>query len=99
MKKIAKTFIYLISCIFTVLIIALAAFLEIVSAESPIVASETPTIQAYLTQKLQHPVEIHSVSLEWHGIIPVIDISKFAIYSEDHKQTLFYVGMFPQELS
>jgi len=78
--------------VITTIIIILTAFLQLVSAESPVVASETPRIQSYLVQKLQHPVELKSVSLIWHGIIPVIDIQQFTIYSQDHKQKLFSVG-------
>lgn len=79
--------------VFLVWILILAAMLlELFSAESPIIASETPRIQAYISEKLQHPVEIKSVSLAWHGVIPVIQVNNFTVYTLDHKQILFHVG-------
>jgi uncharacterized protein YhdP len=92
MQRLFSLFIRVILVTVTILVIVLAAFFELISAESLIVASETPRIQEFLVQKLEHPIELHNVSLKWHGIIPVIDIHQLTLYSQDHKQKLFSVG-------
>lgn len=83
MKTRLLKIIHYLAAALTFIVIVLAFCGAILRAEAPVVIGETPTIEAYLTQKLHHPVKINSVSLKWHNIMPVLDISNVEIFKSE----------------
>jgi len=82
---------HVLAVVITISVIVGISAISIVWAELPALKSEKPRLEAYLSQKFSHPVSLGTLSLELHGIHPVLTVDQFDIYSEDRARKLFSV--------
>jgi uncharacterized protein YhdP len=76
----------------TCVVIIFAICVALLRTIAPGLTGERPTIEAYLTQKLHHPVKVESIALRWHYLTPVLNIHHIEIFkSNTDAQKIFAI--------
>jgi uncharacterized protein YhdP len=79
--------------IMLVIFLTLLAFsLALLRAVAPLVASEVSRVETLLSNYVKQPVSIHSLTLRWHGFVPIFDAKQVVLWNVGHTQAQLTIG-------